>query len=111
LILKPFNPNIISTFSVNIIIAEADLIKYIIGDSKIVKIGNMVEEIIRIDYYRYLFSFIISYEVRAVAYCFYNIKILTKYINLGTITTVDEEPYNLTAIDVYIIINLDIKAR
>jgi hypothetical protein len=111
LILKTFNPSIISTFSINIIIAEVDLVKNIIRDNKIVKVDNIVEEVMRIDYYRRLFSLITSYKVRAVAYYFYSIKILTKYTNLGTITTTDEELYNFTTISVYITIDFNTEAR
>jgi hypothetical protein len=64
----------------------------------------------RIGHYRRLSSLITSYKVKAIAYCFHSIKILTKYTNLGTITAIDEESYNLTAIGVYTAINLDIEA-
>jgi hypothetical protein len=70
----------------------------------------MVKEIIYINYYRRLSSLITPYEVKVVVYYFHNIKILTKYTNLGTITTTDEKLYNLTAIGVYIAIDLNLKA-
>jgi hypothetical protein len=70
----------------------------------------MVEEIMRISYYRRLSSLVASYKVKAVAYYFYSAKILTKYTNLGTITTADKEPYNLTTIGVDIAINLNAEA-
>jgi hypothetical protein len=110
LIPKAFNPSIPSAFSVDIAIAEANLIKHFVGDSKIVKIGSIVEEIVRIGHYKRLSSLITSYKIRAVAYYFHSIKILTKYTNLSTITATDEEPYNLSAIDVYIAIDLDTEA-
>jgi hypothetical protein len=71
----------------------------------------MIEEVMRIGHYRRFSSLITSYEVRAVAYCFHSIEILTKYINLGTITAADEEPYNLTTVGVYITIDLNTEAR
>jgi hypothetical protein len=70
----------------------------------------MVEEVVRIGYYRRLSSLITSYEVRAVAYYFYSIEILTKYTDLSTITTTDEELYNFSAIGVYIAIYFDTEA-
>jgi hypothetical protein len=70
----------------------------------------VVEEVVRIGHYRRLSSLITSYEVRAVTYRFHSIEILTKYTDLGTITTADEEPYNLTAIGVYTAIDLDTEA-
>jgi hypothetical protein len=102
--------SIINTFSVDIAIAKTDLIKYIVGDSKIVETGSVIEEVMRIGYYRYLSSLITPYKVRIIAYCFYNIEILAKDAGLGTITAADEEPYNLTTIGVYTAIDLDIKA-
>jgi hypothetical protein len=70
----------------------------------------VIKKIIRINYYKRLSSFIASYKVRVVAYCFNSIKILTKYTNLGTITTTNKELYNFTAISVNITIDLNIKA-
>jgi V8-like Glu-specific endopeptidase len=72
--------------------------KYIIKNNKIVKIGSIIKEVIRIDYYKRFSSLITSYKVKIVVYYFYNIKILTKYTNLDTITIIDEELYNFTAI-------------
>jgi hypothetical protein len=111
LIPKAFNLSITSTFSINIVIAEADLVKNIIKNNRIVKTGSIVEEIIRIGYYRRLSSLITSYKIRIVVYYFYSIEILTKYINLNTITTTDEELYNFTTISVYIVINFNTEAR
>jgi hypothetical protein len=111
LIPKAFNPNIISTFSVNIAIAEADLIKHIVENSKIIEADSMIEEIVRIGHHRRLFSLITSYKVRTVVYCFHRIKILTKYTDLGTITAADEESYNFTAVGVYTAIDLNAEAR
>jgi hypothetical protein len=71
----------------------------------------MVEEVVRIGHYRRLSSLITSYEVRAVVYYFHSIEILTKYTDLDTITTADEEPYNLTTIGVYIVIDFNTEAR
>jgi hypothetical protein len=70
----------------------------------------VIKEIIRINYYRCLSSLITSYKVRAVVYYFHNIKILIKYINLGTIAAADKELYNFTIIGVYITIDLDTEA-
>ena len=71
----------------------------------------MVEEVVRIGHHRRLSSLITSYKVRAVAYCFHRMEILTKYTDLGTIAAADEEPYNLTAIGVYTAIDLNAEAR
>jgi hypothetical protein len=76
----------------------------------IVETPSVVKEIVRIGHHRRLSSLVTSYEVRAVAYCFHSIEILTKYTNLSTIAATDEEPYSLTAIDVYIAIDLDTEA-
>lgn len=111
LVLKGFNSSIANVFVINIVIAEADLIKYFVGDSGIVKTDSVVEEIICIGHYRCFSLLVASYEVRVVAYCFYSIEILTKYTDLNTITTADKELYDFTAIGVYIAINLDIEAR
>jgi hypothetical protein len=86
------------------------LVELIVGDSGIVETGSVVEEIVRIGHHRRLSSLVASYEVRAVAYCFHSIEILTKYTDLGTIAAADEEPYNLTAVGVYTAINLDTEA-
>src|SRR5437868_5013100 len=107
---KAFNPSIPSAFSVDIAIAEADLIKHFVGDSRIVETGSVVEEIVRIGHHRRLSSLVTSYEIRAVAYYFHSMEILTKYTNLSTIAATDEEPYNLSAIGVYTAIDLDTEA-
>jgi hypothetical protein len=65
---------------------------------------------VRIDYYKRLSSLITSYKIRVVTYYFHNIEILTKYTNLNTITIIDEELYNLSAIGVYIAIDFDTEA-
>jgi hypothetical protein len=64
----------------------------------------------RIGYYGRLSSLITSYEVKVVAYYFHSIEILTKYTDLSTITTTDEELYNLTAVGVYITIDFNAEA-
>jgi hypothetical protein len=97
-------------FSVDIAIAETDLVEHIVGDSRIVKAGSVVEEVVRIGHHRRLSSLVTPYEVRAVAYCFHSIEILTKYTNLGTIAAADEEPYNLTAIGIHTAIDLNAEA-
>jgi hypothetical protein len=109
LISKAFNPNIISAFSVCIVIAKADLIEYFVGNSEIVKARSVVEEVVHISYHRCLSSLITSYKVRAIVYRFHSIEILTKYTDLDTVTAADEESYNLTAICVYTAIDLNIK--
>jgi hypothetical protein len=38
-------------------------LKYIVGNSRIVKIGSIVEEIVRIGHHRRLFSLITSYKI------------------------------------------------
>jgi len=111
LIPKAFNPNITSALSVDIAIAEANLVEHIVGDSGIVEAGSMVEEVVRIGHHRRLSSLVTSYEVRAVAYCLHSIEILTKHTDLGTIAVTDKEPYNLTAVGVYTAIDLNAEAR
>ena len=98
LIPNVFNPYITSAFSVDIAIAEADVVKLIVGDGGIFETGSVVEEVVRIGHHRRLSSLVVSYEVRAVAYCFDSIEILTEYTDLGAIAAADKEPYNLTAI-------------
>jgi hypothetical protein len=49
-------------------------------------------------------------EIRAIPYCFHSIEILTKYTDLGTVAAADEEPYNLTAVCVYIAVDLNTEA-
>ena len=110
LIPKSFNPNIASAFSVDIAIAEADLVKYFVGNSRIVKTSSVVEKIMCIGHHRRFSSSITSYEVRAVAYCFYSREILTKNTDLSTIAVADEEPYNLTTIGVHTAIDFNAKA-
>jgi len=107
LISKSFNPNISCTFSENIIIAETDLIKYIIKNSKIIKTSSMIKEIICISYHRRFSSSITSYEVKTVAYCFHNMQILTKYTDLHIIITANKKPYNLTIVNVYTAVDFD----
>jgi hypothetical protein len=53
---KAFNPSIASAFSVDIAIAEADLVKHIVGNSRIVEAGSGVEEVVRIGHHRRLSS-------------------------------------------------------
>jgi hypothetical protein len=110
LISKTFNLSITSAFSVDIAITEVNLIKYVIRDSEIVKAGSVIEEVVRIRHYRCLSSLITSYKVRVIPYCFHSIEILMKYTDLSTVTAADEEPYNLTAVCVYIVIDLNIEA-
>jgi hypothetical protein len=110
LILKAFNLSITNTFFVDIIIIKVDLVKYIIRDNKIIKVGNMIKEIIRINYYRCLSSLITPYKVKVVAYYFHSIKILTKYTNLNMIITINEKLYNLITIGVYITIDFNPEA-
>ena len=108
---KSFNSSIASAFAINIAIAKANLIKHFIGNSGIVKISSVIEEVMCIGHHKYFSPLIASYEVRAVAYYFHSIKILTEYTNLSTITTTDKEPYDFTAIGVHTTINLDTEAR
>jgi hypothetical protein len=107
---KSFNSGIASAFSVDIAIAEADVVKDIIGDGGIFETGSVVEKVVRIGHHRRLSSLVASYEVRAITYCFDSIEILTKDTNLGTIVTADKEPYNLTAIDIDTAIDLNADA-
>ena len=86
------------------------MVEYLVGDSGIVEAGSVVEEVVRISHHRCLSSLVTSYEIRAVAYCFHSVEILTKYTDLGTIAAADEEPYNLTAVGVYTAIDLDTEA-
>ncbi len=71
LILKAFNLNIVNIFFIDIAIAKIDLIKHIIKNNKIVKISNVIKEIMYISYYKCFSFFIISYKVKAIVYCFY----------------------------------------
>jgi hypothetical protein len=107
---KAFNPSITSAFSADIVITKADLVKYIVGDSRIVEAGSVVEEVVRIGHHRRLSSLVTSYEVRVVAYCLHSIEILTKYTDLDTIAAADEELYNLTAVGIYTAIDLNTEA-
>ena len=108
---KGFNPSIASAFSVDIAIAEADVVKDIVGDGGIFETGSMVEEVVCIGHHRRLSSLIASYKVRAITYCFDSIEILTKDTDLGPIAAADKEPYNLTAIGVDTAIDLNAEAR
>jgi len=53
---KAFNPSIASAFSVDIAIIEADLVKHIVRNSRIVEAGSRVEEVVHIGHHRYLSS-------------------------------------------------------
>src|SRR3954451_9350814 len=56
LIPKAFDPSIASAFSVDIAIAEADLIKLIVGDSRIVETGSVIKEVVRIGHHRLIMT-------------------------------------------------------